>query len=152
MRFKIMLGRTLGGATVATLQGIIVFLLALLVGFRPTDWLLFPVAVLIMFLVAIVFTALGTAIASLLDDMQGFQLIMNFLVMPLFFLSGALFPLSGVISDIAAFDPLSYGVDGLRGALGGVYHFGLGVDLLVLTAVMLVFLWIGSFLFKKIQI
>ena len=154
-RFKIMLGRTLGGATVATLQGIIVFLMAVAVGFRPQSWLMLPVAVLIMFMIALVFTALGTAIASMLDDMQGFQLIMNFLVMPLFFLSGALFPLAGLpaaINVAAALDPLSYGVDALRGTLTGVYHFGLLTDLGVLLLMIVLFVGVGSHLFKKIQI
>jgi ABC-2 type transport system permease protein len=153
-RFKIMLGRSLGGATVATIQGIIVFLMAFAVGFRPENWLMFPVAIGIMFLIAIVFTSLGTAIASLLDDMQGFQLIMNFLVMPLFFLSGALFPLADLpvaIRFVSSLDPLSYGVDALRGTLTGVYHFGLATDVLVLAGVALLFLSIGSYLFKKIQ-
>ena len=95
-RLNIMIGRTLGGATVASFQGIIVLLLAMLFGFRPYSWLLVPVAILFMLLVALLFTALGTGIASVLEDMQGFQLIMNFLVMPLFFLSGALFPLAGL--------------------------------------------------------
>jgi ABC-2 type transport system permease protein len=153
-RFKIMLGRSLGGATVATIQGIIVFLMAFAVGFRPENWLMFPVAIGIMFLIAIVFTSLGTAIASLLDDMQGFQLIMNFLVMPLFFLSGALFPLADLpvaIRFVSSLDPLSYGVDALRGTLTGVYHFSLATDVLVLAGVALLFLSIGSYLFKKIQ-
>ncbi len=154
-RFQIMLGRTLGGATVATLQGIIVFLMALCVGFRPDNWLLVPVAFVIMFLIALVFTAFGTALASPLDDMQGFQLIMNFVVMPTFFLSGALFPLAGLpgaISIISAIDPLSYGVDALRGTLSGVYHFGFGVDIAALLVVAALFVGVGSYLFKKIQI
>ena len=154
-RFKIMLGRTLGGATVATLQGVIVFLMSLCVGFRPENWLMLPVAIFCMFMIALVFTALGTAIASMLDDMQGFQLIMNFLVMPLFFLSGALFPLAGLppaINIVAALDPLSYGVDAIRGTLTGMYHFGLATDLAVLIGVALLFLSVGSYLFKKIQI
>ena len=95
-RLQVMLGRTLGGATVATLQGVIVFLLTLGVGFRPASLAQLPLALLMMFLTAVLFTALGTAVASVLEDMQGFQLIMNFLVMPLFFLSGALFPLAGL--------------------------------------------------------
>jgi len=112
-RWEIMLGRTLGGATVAVLQGVIVLLLSLLVGFKPVlgVWQLF-LALIFMFLIALVFTALGTAIASLLQDMHGFQLISNFLVMPLFFLSGALFPLNNLpkaVSIITAIDPLSYG-------------------------------------------
>lgn len=154
-RFKIMLGRTLGGATVATLQGVIVFVMTLFVGFRPANWWMVPVAIIIMFLISLLFTALGTAIASLLDDMQGFHLIMNFLVMPLFFLSGALFPLAGLpraINIVATVDPLSYGVDAIRGTLTGLYHFGLGVDLAVLIGVSLLFLGIGSYLFKRIQI
>ena len=116
-RTKIMLGRTLGGATVATLQGILVFIISLIIGFRPESVLAVLGALIIMFLVAIVFTALGTAIASMLDDMQGFQLIMNFLVMPLFFLSGALFPLRGLpgwMSALTRLDPASYGIDPLR--------------------------------------
>ena len=88
-RLNIMIGRTLGGATVATMQGTIVLFLSMIAGFRPVSWALVPLAILVMLLSALLFTALGTAIASKLDDMQGFQLIVNFLIMPLFFLSGA---------------------------------------------------------------
>jgi ABC-2 type transport system permease protein len=154
-RWQIMLGRTLGGATVATLQGVIVFLISLLAGFRPASLsLIFP-ALLITMLVALLFTALGTAIASLLDDMQGFQLIINFLVMPLFFLSGALFPLTGLppaLKIITAVNPLSYGVDGLRSTLINVSNFGFSVDLIVLTVITMIILAIGSYFFSRIQI
>ncbi|MCL4403814.1 ABC transporter permease [Patescibacteria group bacterium] len=156
-RLQIMVGRTLGGATVAVIQGIIVFLLAFLVGFRPeylTAWT-FLLALVFMFLIAVLFTALGTAIASQLDDMQGFQLIMNFVVMPLFFLSGALFPLNGLPSGIALvvkIDPLSYGVDGLRHALTGVAQFGFGTDLAVLALITAALLGLGTYLFSKTQI
>jgi len=79
---------------------------------------------------------------------------MNFLVMPLFFLSGALFPLeglSGAIKTIASIDPLSYGVDALRATLVGVVHYGLALDFGVLIVIAVVFLGIGSYLFSKIQ-
>jgi ABC-2 type transport system permease protein len=154
-RVQIMLGRTLGGATVAVFQGLIVFLLSFLIGFRPTNWALVPLSLVVMFMIALVFTALGTAIASMLDDMQGFQLIINFLVMPLFFLSGALFPLGdapGLLTDIARADPLTYGVDALRATLTGASQFGLALDFAVLAGVVALFLGIGSYLFKKIQI
>lgn len=154
-RLQIMVGRTLGGATVATIQGIIVFTLTLLIGFRPVSMALIPVAVLFMFLIALAFTALGTAIASLLDDMQGFQLIMNFVVMPTFFLSGALFPLQGLpeaIGLVAKADPLTYGIDGLRGVLTNTSHFGLHVDLAVLSIMVAVLVAVGSYLFSKIEI
>jgi ABC-2 type transport system permease protein len=154
-RLDIMIGRTLGGATVATIQGIIVLLISIVAGFRPTNYVLLPVAILIMALIALLFTGLGTAIASLLEDMQGFQMIMNFLVMPLFFLSGALFPLQGLPELIILFsslNPLSYGVDGLRGALVGQIYFGFGIDFVVLAGVSVLFLVIGSYLFSKIQV
>jgi len=154
-RLSIMAGRTLGGATVATLQGVVVLGLAMLAGFRPSSWALFPLALGFMFLVALLFTALGTALASVLEDMQGFQLIMNFLVMPIFFLSGALFPLKdtpGPMALIARLDPLAYGVDGLRGTLTGVSQFPLGLDLAVLGLLTAFFLALGARLFSKIQI
>jgi ABC-2 type transport system permease protein len=154
-RLSIMVGRTLGGATVATMQGIIVMAISLLFGFRPYSYGGIIPVIFIMFLVALLFTSLGTMIASLLDDMQGFQLIMNFLVMPLFFLSGALFPLQGLptaLSILARLDPLSYGIDAFRILLINVGHYGLWTDIIVLSAVTMIFLWLGSYFFKKIQI
>jgi len=154
-RFNIMIGRTLGGATVASLQGIIVLFISFLIGFRPVSIVLFPLVLAFIILTALLFTALGTAIASVLTDMQGFQLIMNFLVMPLFFLSGALFPLEGLpkgVIAVARIDPLSYGVDGLRGTLVNSAHFGLTTDFLVLGALVVILLSIGSYLFSKIEI
>ncbi len=153
-RFNIMIGRTLGGATIATMQGTLVLFLSLIAGFRPVHWGLVPLAILVMFLSALLFTALGTAIASKLDDMQGFQMIINFLVMPLFFLSGAIFPLdsAGVLGTVARFDPLSYGVDALRHILSGVNHFSLGMDFSVLLILILIFLGLGSYFFSKVQI
>jgi len=155
-RLTIMIGRTLGGATVAMMQGIIVLLICLLTGFRPASLAALPLALLYMALIAVMFTALGTAIASGLSDFQGFQLVMNFLVMPTFFLSGALFPLNGIpkaLAVVAAVDPLSYGVDGMRGALlGGGYHFGAGTDLLVMSLVAAALLALGSYLFSRVQL
>ena len=154
-RFEIMIGRTLGGGTVAAMQGVIILGISLVIGFRPENIFLLPLAFLFMVFIALFFTGLGTAIASLLDDMQGFQLIMNFLLMPLFFLSGALFPLNGlpkIIGIVASVDPLSYGVDGLRGTLTNISHFGLFTDLFVLSIITAIILGIGSYLFSKIQI
>jgi ABC-2 type transport system permease protein len=154
-RILVMIGRTLGGATVAMIQGLIVVLICLVAGFRVTNFHALPEAILVMLLVSIMFTALGTAIASVLSDFQGFQLIMNFLVMPIFFLSGALFPLTNlptVLNAIATIDPLSYGVDGLRSALIGVAHFGLPLDLAVLSVIATALVGLGSVLFSRIQL
>jgi ABC-2 type transport system permease protein len=154
-RILVMIGRTLGGATVAMIQGMIVIVICLVAGFRVTNFKALPEAILVMVLVSIMFTALGTAVASVLSDFQGFQMIMNFLVMPIFFLSGALFPLTNlptVLNAVATVDPLSYGVDGLRSALIGVAHFGLPLDLAVLSVIAALLLGAGSVLFSRIQL
>jgi len=153
-RFEIMLGKTLGGATVAFIQGVLVLILSMILGFKVQHILLIPLALIAMFLVALFFTALGISIASILEDMQGFQLIMNFVVQPTFFLSGALFPLTGVVSFlsvISSFDPLAYGVDAVRGSLTGVTHFGLVTDFTVLIIISSIVLAIGSYLFSKVE-
>lgn len=154
-RILIMAGRTLGGATVALFQGLIVVLICLAAGFRISSPAGLPIGLLFMVLVAVMFTALGTAIASVLSDFQGFQLVMNFLVMPIFFLSGALFPLTGLpkaLSVIASLDPLTYGVDGLRGALISQAHFGATLDVAVLGAIAALLLAAGAYLFSRIQL
>ena len=153
-RMQIMIGRTLGGATIAVIQGTLILLICLIAGFRPHSWLAIPTALLFVVLIAVVFAALGTAIGSVLKDMQGFQLIMNFLVLPIFFLSGALFPLANlprVMSVITRVDPLTYGVDGLRGALIQSWHFSVMIDLTVLVVIGALFLSAGAYLFSKIE-
>jgi ABC-2 type transport system permease protein len=154
-RLRIMIGRTLGGATVAMLQGTLILIVCLIAGFRPVSLATAPFGLLFMALIAIVFAALGTAIGSGLQDMQGFQLIMNFLVLPIFFLSGALFPLNNLpkaLSFITRLDPLSYGVDGLRAALIGVTHFGMTTDFVVLCVIAVGLLFFGAWSFSKIEI
>jgi len=150
-----MIGRTLGGATVAILQGLVVIIIAVVAGFRVAHYAGLAWALVFMGLIGLMFTALGTALASVLPDFQGFQLIINLLVMPIFFLSGALFPLIGLpklLDVIARLDPLSYGVDGLRTALTGVGHFGLGTDLAVLSGLCAALLVLGGWLFSRIEL
>jgi ABC-2 type transport system permease protein len=155
-RIRIMIGRTLGGATVAMLQGTLIFLVCVIAGFRPVSLVSIPLAFVFMALIAIVFAAFGTAIGSGLQDMQGFQLIMNFLVLPIFFLSGALYPLTNlpkVLAAITRADPLSYGVDGLRGVLTGrLMVFGTATDLLALSLIAVALLVFGAWRFSKIEI
>ena len=154
-RILIMAGRTLGGATVVMLQGLLVAIVCLVAGFRPVSLAMVPVGLAFMLMIAIVFAALGTAIGSALKDMQGFQMTMNFLVMPIFFLSGALFPLNNlpkVLGWITSADPLAYGIDGMRSALLGITHFGPVIDGSVLACVALLFLSLGAYSFSKIEI
>jgi ABC-2 type transport system permease protein len=156
-RLQIMIGRTLGGATVALLQGLLVTVVCLIAGFRPIHVVLIPVAFGFMALLAILFAGLGMAIGSGLQDMQGFQLIMNFLVMPIYFLSGALFPLKGlpkVLGYVTKADPLSYGIDGMRNVLLGPAYstFQPGLDLAVLVCVGAILVVVGAWRFSKIEV
>lgn len=154
-RLQIMAGKTLGGATVALIQGLLVTVVCVIVGFRPVHLAMAPLAFVFLALIAVVFAALGVAIGSSLQDMQGLQLIMNFLVLPIFFLSGALFPLNGlpkVLVYVTAADPLTYGIDGMRSMLLGLTHFGELTDLIVLASVGSVLLVIGAQRFSKIEI
>ena len=154
-RLQIMVGKTLGGATVAVIQGTLVLFICVLAGFRPANFAMIPVAMGFMVLIAFLFAALGMAIGSGLQDMQGFQLIMNFLVMPIYFLSGALFPLTGlgvVLGYITKADPLAYGIDGMRNVFGSpLAAFDPRVDFLVLVAVCAVFVVFGAWRFQKIE-
>jgi ABC-2 type transport system permease protein len=155
-RLSIMIGRTLGGATISLLQGLMVLAICLVAGFRPVSWAALPQALLVMALISVMFTALGTAIASVLSDFQGFQLVMGFLVMPMFFLSGALFKLDlapKALRIVAAFDPFSYGVDALRATLAGApTHYGGALDMAALWASVVVLVGLGTWLFSRIQL
>ena len=154
-RLQIMIGRTLGGATTATIQGTLVLTVCLIAGFRPHAWTGVLLGFVFMALIAVVFAALGTVIGSALRDMQGFQLVMNFLVMPIFFLSGALYPLSNLPAALTVatrLDPLSYGVDGLRGAFIGWSHFGALTDLAILVSLAGLFLVLGARAFSRFQV
>jgi ABC-2 type transport system permease protein len=155
-RWAVAAGKILGGATVATTQSAILLALAPVAGVWPSAVLpgLLMVAGLlaVSFLISCAMTSLGVAIASLMRSMQGFQMIMNFLVMPLYFLSGALYPVPPYEKNpwmhvLMLVDPLTYGVDALRNVvfwgMGNLdtglildYHL-LDVPVMVGTAVLL---------------
>lgn len=153
-RTEIMIGKTLGGAAIAMVQGLIVLSLTYVLGFRIPNLESLGLGLIFMFLIAIFFSGLGLAVASIMKDLHGFQLIMNFLIMPIFFLSGALFPiknLPSVIYLISRINPLTYGVDGLRGATAGLNTFGVYSDLLTIFAMSALICAIGTVLFSRID-
>jgi ABC-2 type transport system permease protein len=107
-----------------------------------------------MALIGISFTAFGIAIASRMEDMTGFQLIMNFVVFPIFGLSGALFPISSLpawIGPVTLLDPLTYGVEGIRFGLTGVSQVNPFACFTVIGGFALVMTVLGAFLFRKIK-
>ncbi|MDD4050113.1 MAG: ABC transporter permease [Candidatus ainarchaeum sp.] len=154
-RLKIMIGKVLGGATIAVMQGIIILLISLLFGFKIYNIWFALLSILAMLITAILFTAIGTAIASKLTDMQGFQLLMNLLVMPLFFLSGALFPLENLpkaISIITSLNPLTYAVDLIRYFLIGINSFSVVISIIILIILMSFSVVIASKLFSRMEV
>ncbi len=153
-RFEILFGRVLGGATVSIIQGILVFLITLVAGFRPVSLVQLPLAFGFLVLVAILSSALGSAVAARLDDMQGFPLIFNFVIQPLFYLSGAIFPVKDlpiVLDFITKINPFTYAVDGLRFALSNGNVFSPVLSFGVLSVVTVVVLAVGVYQFSKVQ-
>lgn len=120
-RVAVVMGKALGGSTVAMFQGAILLILAPVLGVSLNPLLVLQLLAL-MFLTAFALTSMGILIAARLQSMEAFQMIMNFLVMPMFFLSGAFFPLRGLpawMSVITRLDPVAYGVDPMRRILLG---------------------------------
>jgi ABC-2 type transport system permease protein len=153
-RFKIMLGGALGGATTAVMQGMFVFLLSLFLGFRPYNWAMLLVVVLILSILATALASFSSGIGSIVNDMQGFQAINQFLIFPLYFLSGALYPLSGAplaLRIVANLNPLSYAVDALRASLINQSHYGYVKDFSVLIITAAVLMVFGVYRFRKIE-
>lgn len=123
-RGALVVGKCAGGATVATIQAIIMLALAGLVHVPYSPVLIFTL-VGEMLLAAITITALGTALASRMAQVESFQVVMQFVVLPLFFLSGALFPLRSLptwLAILTKFDPLAYVVDPMRRAVFAHVH------------------------------
>jgi ABC-2 type transport system permease protein len=154
-RLEIMLGQTAGGATTAVVQGLMILIFSLLIGLSIQSIPGFLVAIGFMVLIGIGFTAFGIAIASTMEDMNGFQLIMNFVIFPIFGLSGALFPISslpGWLGPITMLDPLTYGVEGIRYGLTGVSQINPVICFVVIGGFTVAMTAIGAYLFRKIAI
>jgi ABC-2 type transport system permease protein len=118
-RSAVAIGKSLGGATQAMFQGLIMLAVGPLIGVHLTVLTVLEV-IPILFLLAFTLTAFGVAIAARMRSMQGFQVIMNFLLMPIFFLSGSLFPLVGLpawMTVLTRIDPVAYGIAPLRTAV-----------------------------------
>ena len=153
-RRAVILGRALGDALLAVLQGSITFAIAsLLVGY--INPLAIPVLLLAMFLTAISYACLGSAIGSSVGSVESFQLINMTIAMPMFFLSGTVMPLYRApwwMRTAALAIPLTYGVDACRSALYGVGMLPLWLDLGVLACIALAFVFLAAAAFERTTI
>jgi ABC-2 type transport system permease protein len=151
-RSSLAIGKTLGTATQAMIQGVILLVLAPFVGVKLSVPLVLEIFGL-TFVLAFAISAMGVVVAARMRSMQGFQMVMNFLMMPIFFLSGALFPLTnlpGWMTVLTRLDPASYGIDPIRrtvlgsalpsnvvdrfGLTFGDYHLSVALEVLILLA------------------
>jgi len=150
-RSSIVLGKALSGSTVAFIEGL--FVLA----FAPFIKINIPLANLflflpLMFLIGFVCTTLGIVIAARMTSFEGFGVISNFVIMPMFFLSGAMFSIDNLphwISFVIRINPLTYGVDLLRWNTLGIKTFPLYIDFMFLAVFSIIMLGIGVFEFSK---
>lgn len=151
-RVSLVLGRIAGGVTTTLIQAVLILCISFLMGFKIIAVTSFLLAIIFMVLIAVAFIGLGLIFASKMRDMQGFGIIMNFVIFPLFFLSGALYPLKNFppwLRYISHLDPLTYGVDGLRAALIGVSSFSLVFNFSILVLFSLVMIGLGAYFFEK---
>ncbi len=154
-RFRIMLGQAIGGATTSVMQGMLIWLVSLLVGGALGGFFGFFITIGFMALIGLAFTSLGIVFASRMSDMQAFPLIMNFVIFPVFLLSGALFPLESLPPAMRWFvsqDPLTYGVEGMRYGLLGISQINPLFGFLVLSGFALMMILLGGWLFQKIKV
>ncbi|MEM0353856.1 MAG: ABC transporter permease [Archaeoglobaceae archaeon] len=153
-RTAIALGRTLGGATIATLQALILLASSHFFGFRISlDSLL--IALLAIFLLSLICTVTGIAISSVIGDIHGFQLVINFFVFPIFFLSGAIFPIAElpeIIATLAKLSPFTYGVDAVRWAMTSFAAFNPVLDFTIVLSYFIAVLFLSAFLFSRTEV
>ncbi len=162
-RWAVALGKVFGGATVAMAQSLILIVLGFFIGIPPS-LLLVVQLLLLCFLISIAVTSLGVFIAAGMRSMQGFQMVMNFLVMPIYFLSGAMFPVASApawMKTLMMIDPLTYGVDALRNVIlaakalpaeaSGLIRWDLPLDLAVMASVAVVLVAAAGLRFNRMQ-
>lgn len=171
-RWCVAIGKSLGGATVVMIQSVILVALAPVVGIDLTLAMVVQLLVL-AFLMSFAMTSLGVLIAARLESMQGFQMIMNFLIMPLYFLSGGMFPMETApawMRTLMTVNPLTYGVDALRNVVfsdsvvvlkgvemslvqlaqqSGLIRWDLGFDIAIMAAVAVVLAAGGAYCFSR---
>ena len=154
-RISVVFGRIFGGMTTSLIQAILILIISMVMGFKIPGISSFLLAILFMILISSGFIGLGLIFASVMKDIQGFGLIMQMIIFPLFFLSGAIFPLVNLpkfLRYISYLDPLTYGVEGLRKALIGFSFLPFSISFLVLLSFSVLTIFLGAYLFEKSEI
>jgi len=160
-RTSIFIGKVLGGSTETTIQIIILLFIAFVLsslGFMhglQVNVVSVIISLVILFITTAAMSSIGLILGSQMESPEGFELVISFVIFPLFFLSGALFPINNLPPWLAPFtllDPATYAVDGVRSALLGTSTFPLALDFAVITAFAAVMIAIGTYAFKKMKV
>jgi len=152
-RLTIFAGKTLGGCTDALIQGSLMLAFGVILGISYSVQMVVQTIIFMLVLAAAV-VSIGLIIGSFMESPEGFNLIVSFLVFPLFFLSGALFPIDNLPSWLRAFttlNPVTYAVDGMRGVMLGMSTFPVMMDFGVLLGFAVVMIVIGSIAFSRMK-
>jgi len=160
-RTSIFVGKILGGSTDTLLQVLILFVIGFIfmIGGLMPGLNLTPFSVLVslgfLLVTTVGLVSIGLILGSQMESPEGFQLIISFLVFPLFFLSGALFPITNLpdwLAPLILANPVTYAVDGIRGVMMGISRFDLLFDFTIVCLFALVMILIGTYAFKKMKI
>jgi ABC-2 type transport system permease protein len=153
-RTSIVLGMISGSATTSLIQALIIMMMSVLLGFRLPFIPAILSSLVIMVLISMIFINIGLILSSVLKDFHGFSTVINFIAFPLFLLSGALFPVSNLpvsIRVLSYFDPLTYGVDALRGVLIGHSEFSIALDISILLALSVMMVFASGYFFRRAE-
>lgn len=153
-RFSIVIGKALSGTVVSVIQGILILALFPVLGIKLSVFAIIEV-IFICTLLSFCMSTLGIVIATFYESFESFSVIMNFIVMPMFFLSGAMYPvktLPDVLQIASRLNPFTYGIDALKHAIfgqGETVDFSLITDLGVLIVTSTIFVVVAGFLFER---
>jgi len=151
-RVSIVLGRIAGGASTSIIQALMMLFLSVFLGFALPSFPMIAASVVVMMFISVIFICIGLILSSFMKDIHGFNTMTNFIIFPIFLLSGALFPVRNLPAAIQIFsylDPLTYGVDALRGILIGYAAFNIWIDLLILFISSTALVCASGYCFKK---
>jgi len=154
-RLSIVLGKALSGTIVSTVQAVIILALFPFLGFQ-LGLLQIVAAILLCASLSFCIAAFGIVLATFYDSYESFSVIMNFIIMPMFFLSGAMYPvkfLPEILRIIAKINPLTYGIDAIKhillpgqaGSLGPDFSLATSIAVILITSVVFVFIGVKAF-------
>ena len=151
-RVSIILGRVAGGLTTSLFQGLVIMLISIFLGFKLLSINGVITAIIFMVLISATFIGIGLIFASIVGEMQGFNMIVNLFIFPLFFLSGALYPVDNFpefVKVITYINPLTYGVSAMRAALLTINPIILTNNFVILVITSISAVLLGAYLFEK---